>query len=194
MRARRIVALLVALAALAGCAGSGAHGSRGGGAIERFLNGYVQSDGRVVRHDQGGDTVSEGQSYALLLTAATGRAAQFARVWGWTRSHLQRPDGLLQWRWANGHVVGHEPATDADLDAARALLVAAGRFHRPAYRAAALRIGRGILASETARVGGKLVLVAGPWARAQAIVNPSYFAPRTLALLGRPPAIRAGAT
>jgi endoglucanase len=185
MRPRRsVVALVVALAALAGCAGSGAHSRRGGGAIERFLSGYVEPDGRVVRHDQGGDTVSEGQSYALLLTAATGRGAQFARVWGWTRSHLQRPDGLLAWRWAGGRVVGRQPATDADLDAARALLVAAKRFHKPAYRAAALHIGRGILASETTRVGGKLVLVAGPWARAHAIVNPSYFAPRTLALLG----------
>src|SRR5438045_6380113 len=35
-----------------------------------FLDRYVMGDGRVARIDQGGDTVSEGQAYALLLAAA----------------------------------------------------------------------------------------------------------------------------
>ena len=36
-------------------------------AARSFLSRYVDPDGRVVRRDQGGDTVSEGVSYALLL-------------------------------------------------------------------------------------------------------------------------------
>jgi len=32
-------------------------------AAESFLDRYVEPDGRVVRLDQGGDTVSEGQAY-----------------------------------------------------------------------------------------------------------------------------------
>jgi endoglucanase len=136
-----------------------------------------------VRLDQGGDTVSEGQAYAMLLAVATGDRDRFARVWRWTQTHLQRPDGLLSYRWRAGAVADPQPAADADLDAARALLLAARRFGRPAYRRAALRIGRGILAQETTTVGGRLVLVAGPWARDRAVVDPSYDAPRALAAL-----------
>ena len=44
-------------------------------ATERFLDAYVDPDGRVVRRDQGGDTVSEGQAYALLLATAVGDEA-----------------------------------------------------------------------------------------------------------------------
>jgi endoglucanase len=154
-------------------------------ATERFLDRYAERDGRVVRRDQGGDTVSEGQAYAMLLAAATGDRRRFATVWRWTRRHLQRDDGLLSWHWAGGRVVDAQPAADADLDAARALLLAAGRFHRPAYRRAGLRIGRAILAHETTAVGGRLVLVAGPWARDGRVVNPSYFSPRAFAALRR---------
>jgi endoglucanase len=64
-----------------------------------FLDGYVDEDGQVVRPDQGGDTVSEGQAYAMLVAVGLGDAKTFARAWNWTRENLQRPDGLLSWRW-----------------------------------------------------------------------------------------------
>ena len=156
-------------------------------AVDRFLDGYVEPDGRVVRRDQGGDTVSEGQAYAMLLTAAIGDRERFELVWQWTRENLQRPDRLLSWLWRDGGVADPQPATDADLDAAHALLVAAERFREPGYRAEARRIGRGILAQEAARTKGTRVMVAGPWARAQRphAVNPSYFSPLGLRRLAR---------
>jgi endoglucanase len=140
----------------------------------------VDADGRVVRRDQGGDTVSEGQSYALLLSAAIGDRTRFDQVWRWTQRHMQRPDGLLSWR-----VGDPQSAADADLDAARALLVAGRRFGRPALVREARRMARSVSIEESTSVGGRRVLVAGPWARAQAIVNPSYLAPQTLSLRGR---------
>jgi endo-1,4-beta-D-glucanase Y len=153
-------------------------------AAERFLDRYVQEDGRVVRHDQGGDTVSEGQAYALLLAAAHGDEERFARVWEWTRAHLRRPDGLLAWRWADGRVADDEPATDADLDAARALLVAAQRFDEPRYADEGRAIGRAVAEHATTWAAEKTVLVAGPWARDEAVVNPSYWSPRAYRALG----------
>ncbi len=57
------------------------------------------------------------------------------------------------------------PAADADLDAARALALAARRFDRPAYASAARRLGAALLREQTARAVGTTVLVAGPWAR-----------------------------
>ena len=148
-----------------------------------FLNRYVASDGRVVRVDQGNDTVSGGQAQAMLLAAALGQRGRFASVWGWARRHIQLRDGLLASRWASGRIANAQPASDADLDAARALLVASSRFHDGAYRVAGLRIAHAVLANETVTRGRVLVLVAGPWARARGIVDPGYWAPRTFAQL-----------
>jgi endoglucanase len=132
----------------------------------------------VVRRDQGGDTVSEGQAYAMLLAAATGDSDRFATVWSWTRVHLQRRDALLSWRWADGRVADPQPATDADLDAARALALAGRRFDSASYRAAGRRLAGAILRHETVQSGGDPVLSAGPWANDSRMVNPSYFSPR----------------
>jgi endoglucanase len=174
---KRLALVIVLLAALAGCGEQHESAS--------FLDRYVQDDGRVVRHDQGGDTVSEGQAYGLLLAVAAGDEDRFARIWDWTRTHLRRPDGLLAWRWADGHVVDDEPATDADLDTARALLLASKRFDEPRYRDAAMDMKRAIVDGETTWAANRTVLVAGPWARdGTIIVNPSYWSPKAFQQLG----------
>ena len=149
-----------------------------------FLQRYVTAGGRVVRWDQGGDTVSEGQAYALLLAMATGERSRFASVWHWEQSRLQRPDGLFAYRWSAGHVVGADPATDADLETAWALVLASSRFGVPDYAHQGLRVADAVLAHETVTAGGRLELVAGPWARtAPYVVNPSYLAPEAMEAL-----------
>jgi cellulose synthase (UDP-forming) len=151
-------------------------------AAESFFSRYVQPDGRVVRTDQGGDTVSEGQAYAMLLAVALDDKARFDQVWDWTKDNLQRDDGLLAYHWSNGHTDSSEPATDADLDAARALALAGKRFESDDYVNAGVRIGDAVLQDETSEVSGLPVLVAGPWARSSTpVVNPSYFSPRAYA-------------
>lgn len=154
-------------------------------ASKDFLDSYVDPDGRVVRRDQGGDTVSEGQAYAMLVAVGIDDQERFDRVWRWTRENLQRPDGLLSFLWRDGAVADPQPASDADLDAARALLLAATRFDDQSYRRAGLKIAKGIAEAETARSGGETVMLAGPWAdyEDRLVVNPSYFAPRSYALL-----------
>jgi endo-1,4-beta-D-glucanase Y len=173
-----VVLTLVVAVLVAGC---GDEPQRSG-----FLDRYVDADGRVVRHDQGGDTVSEGQAYAMLLSVAAGDRERFARVWDWTRTHLRRSDGLLAWRWADGKVVGDEPAADADLDAARALALAADRFREPGYGRDSRALVRAIVRDETAWAADRTVLVAGRWARDRAVVNPSYWSPRAYQDLGFP--------
>jgi endoglucanase len=148
-----------------------------------FLARYLRPDGRVARLDQGNDTVSAGQAQAMLITLAVGDRRRFARTWAWTQRHLARPDHLLASRWSAGRIVDAQPASDADIDAARALLLAAQRFHAPGYGRAGLQIARSALRRETAMRGGVRVLLAGPWARIRGTVNPGYWAPRTLALL-----------
>jgi endoglucanase len=163
----------------------GSHGAVAAGAVEHFLRTYVDGNGRVVRHDQGGDTVSEGQAYAMLLATAIGDRDTFRRVWRWTDLELRRDDGLLSYLWRDGRVADAQAAADADLDAAWALLLAADRFRVPAYRRAGVALGRAILAGEVAHVVRGPVLVAGPWAMASPhTINPSYFSPGAYVALG----------
>jgi endoglucanase len=203
--ARALTVLLVA-AAVAGCgqsvqgaalpvsraarpapAGPAPTDPRARDAVYAFLDGYVNADGRVVRRDQGGDTVGEGQAYGMLAAAAVGDGARFDRMWRWTQDHLMRRDGLLSFRWAQGRVQDPQAAADADLDAAHALLVGSCSLHRPDLRAAGLRLGSEVLAHETGRSAGGPVLAAGPWAARgrRIVVNPSYLDPQTLMWLAR---------
>jgi len=155
-------------------------------AVRSFLAAFMNADGRVIRVDQGRDTVSEGQAYAMLLAVAVDDADVFARAWGWARAHLQRPDGLLSWHWVNGSVADPQSAADADVIAAWALDLASQRFHTPTYQAAARTMARSILSKETIVYGGGRLLVAGPWARAEpAWIDPSYFTPAAFADLAK---------
>ena len=139
-----------------------------------FLDRYVDPDGRVVRRDQGGDTVSEGQAYGLLLAQVAGDSDAVGRIWEWTAEHIQRPDGLLSFRADAERVLDDEAASDADVLAAWALL-RAGDEHRDA----GLRLADAVLSHEVVEVPGVgPVLAAGPWAvGSPATLNPSYWAP-----------------
>jgi endoglucanase len=145
-------------------------------AAEDFLDRYVDEDGRVVRHDQGGDTVSEGQSYALLLAQVAGDGRTFARVWDWTSANLLRRDGLLASRADSERIIDGNPASDGDLVTAWALLRASGP-DAGELRRAGRRMARAMLAREIAAPPAPGLLAAGPWGTGQpASLNPSYWA------------------
>ncbi|MFG1929974.1 glycosyl hydrolase family 8 [Mycobacterium sp. NPDC048908] len=164
---------------------------------QRFLNDYVEPDGRVVRRDEGGDVVSEGQAYGMLIAVAVGDENRFRSIWNWTKTHLRRADGLLAWRWADTKITDVNSAADADLDAARSLLLAGRRFQAPQFTEDGRRLGVAIVETETVAVGtgtapssdvnppGTWVagsgrtLVGGNWATTPPyLVNPGYFSPR----------------
>jgi endoglucanase len=182
--AAAVVVLLVAVAPRGSSSGSGGVQAMSG-ASQQFLSKYVAADGRVVRRDQGGDVVSEGQAYAMLISAALGDRATFGKVWRWTRTHLQRRDQLLSSLWRGGAVADRHPAADADVDAAHALIMAGRRFEDPGLDSAGRRIAAAILARETVSTTLGPVLAAGPWAVRQRIVNPSYFSPSAFRELAR---------
>lgn len=150
-----------------------------------FLDAYVDDDGRVVRRDQGGDTVSEGQAYGMLVALVADDQDRFDAIWAWTQDNLGRDDGLFSWRWQDGQVVDPSSASDAEVDVARALVVAADVFDDPSYRAAGVAVGRALLDHETVEVPEGRLLVAGQWAtEAPYRFNPSYVSPATTSLLG----------
>jgi endoglucanase len=185
--------LLLALALAYGVSRLLHSGPQRGSASERaaeaaarsFLSRYVAPDGRVVRWDQGGDTVSEGQSYALLLSQVAGDPGLFERVWSWTSGHLRRPDGLLAYLADSDKIRDPTPASDADLVTAWALARTRGP-QATAYHDAGRRIAEAVLRLETTSRGGRTILTAGPWATGSpASINPSYWALPALAGLAR---------
>jgi endo-1,4-beta-D-glucanase Y len=157
-------------------------------AATRFLNRYVTSDGRVIRHDQGGDIVSEGQAYAMLIAEVAQRAALVRTIWSWTNEHLGRSDGLFAWHaTGSGQILNPQPATDADVLIAYALLRYRGA-DQAALHAAGRRVAAAVLANESVTLpDGALLLVAGPWARSTSppTVDPSYLMPGVFEALAR---------
>ena len=133
-----------------------------------FLDRYVDPDGRVVRRDQGGDTVSEGQSYGLLLAQVAQRPELERSIDAWTE-RLRRSDGLLSFlAGPDGTVLDPQAASDGDLVVAWARQ-RSGNDRGPPLADAVLR-------AEVVDVGGQPLLAAGPWATgAPATLNPSYW-------------------
>ena len=151
-----------------------------------FLAANVDPDGRVVRRDQDGDTVSEGQAYAMLVAVALGDRATFRAVWSWTSRHLVRPDQTLSWHWRDGSVADASSAADADLDAARALVIAGRAFEDAELTTAGIKLGQAVLDVETVVTPLGRILVAGDWAREDPYAyNPSYPSPVAFHLLHR---------
>lgn len=149
-------------------------------AATRFLAHYVTSDGRVIRRDQGGDIVSEGQAYAMLIAEAANKPALVQTIWSWTAAHLQRPDGLFAWHaTGGGQIEDPQSATDADVLIAYALVRYVGP-HQAALHGAGRRVANAVIANESvALADGSPLLVAGPWARSKSrpTVDPSYLMP-----------------
>ena len=148
-------------------------------AAHAFLTRYVTSDGRVIRHDQGGDIVSEGEAYGMLIAELAGDTATTQSIWAWTKQHLQRSDGLLSYHASgSGSVLDTQAASDADILAAFALL----RYDGPnesELHADGKRLAAAVLAHETSQLpDGTPVVAAGPWAVTSVpTVDPSYWMP-----------------
>jgi endo-1,4-beta-D-glucanase Y len=188
---RRVAALLlsaavsVATGALVSTSPSGALAhprlvKQSASAAKHFLSTYVTSDGRVLRLDQGGDIVSEGQAYGMLIAEIAGEPNRARTVWGWTERHLHLNDGLFAWlATGKGTVESRQSATDADVLLAFALLRYKGQGATSLHRAGKV-VARAVLAYESVDLAnGSPVLVAGPWAKSSSppVVDPSYLMP-----------------
>ncbi len=157
---------------------------------------FISPEGRVVISERSGESISEGQAYALLRAVWAGDRDTCSRVYAWTWMNLSRRagpgDALLAWRWGPGkdgagQILDGNTATDGNLDYALALALAAGRGWRPGpglpdYAEEAHRVLDGILALETVSLpSGELLLTPGNWHedRPPYLLNPSYFSPAT---------------
>jgi endo-1,4-beta-D-glucanase Y len=149
---------------------------------------FITGEGRVRDRPPVGwdETTSEGQAYALLRAVWIDDRPTFDQVWAWTRDHLRpRGDSLLSWLWGPDHhggfgVLSASSATDADEDAALALVLAGRRWNNDGYLADARQMLLDIWNKEVVRSEGTYYVAAGDWAGnsgQQVVVNPSYLAP-----------------
>jgi endo-1,4-beta-D-glucanase Y len=152
-----------------------------------FVERHIQRDGRVIDFDTAEQhSTSEGQSYGLFLALVHNDRSTFDRVLRWTDLNLaagKLAQRLPAWRWgrkADGGwgVLDENPASDADLWIAYALLEAGRLWNEPGYKA----LGRSVLSNATRE---EIVSLPGlgrmllPWPRSIAHgplwrLNPSY--------------------
>ena len=123
------------------------------------------------------EVASEGIAYGMLLAVGIGDRQTFDGLWQFYREH-RNGNGVMNWLHAPcGGEIGGNGASDADLDAAMALLLAESRWGGFAADAGALVAAIGT--HETEQCGdGSIVLKPGDaWGGCGGTVNPSYFSP-----------------
>jgi endoglucanase len=163
---------------------------------------FIQSDGRVIDFEASDRSTSEGQAYAMLRAVFIDDADTFALTLNWSENNLQRlekgqrKDSLWAWQWGRnqkgewGSIDGNF-ASDGDIDAITALILASRRWQRPEYLELAKTKLRDLWRLSTAvGTGGKRYLLPGP---ASAFVpnsstlylNPSYLSPYAFRLFAQ---------
>lgn len=155
---------------------------------------FIQSDGRVIDYEASDRSTSEGQAYALLRAVLINDPATFALTLNWSENNLQRQvggkrtDSLWAWKWGrkedgNWGVIDSNFASDGDIDAITALILASRRWHQPEYlKLAKLKLQDLWNLSTISKTQGKRYLLPGPIAAfvpdaSTVYLNPSYFAP-----------------
>ncbi|HEY9877947.1 MAG TPA: glycosyl hydrolase family 8 [Leptolyngbyaceae cyanobacterium] len=104
---------------------------------------FIQPDGRVIDWESNARTVSEGQAYAMLRAVLVDDPDTFDRTLKWAENNLRRTgsgqgDSLWTWKWGERSdktwgVIDGNFASDADIDAATALILASRRWNRADY-------------------------------------------------------------
>lgn len=175
---------------------------------------FIQADGRVIDWESDARTVSEGQAYAMLRAVLADDAATFDRTLNWAENNLrrsapeqansadpaqnQRPDSLWAWKWGqdpqgNWGILDQNFASDADLDAITALILASRRWNRPDYLELAQTKLNDLWQLSTVAAPdkpSKRYFLPGPTAAFQPqpnqiYLNPSYLAPYAFRLFAQ---------
>lgn len=151
---------------------------------------WERETGRTLDKERNSITTSEGQSYTMLRAVWQSDKATFDKTWEWTKDHIQREDELFSWKWGEksdgtyGVLTdegGQNTASDADVDIAFALMMAAGRWQQQEYADEAKKLIPAIWEKEVVTIQGKPYLASNDLEKNSStddvVMNPSYFAP-----------------
>jgi endoglucanase len=152
-----------------------------------YVQRFIQDDGRVIDHSASGISTSEGQAYAMLRAVWVGDRPVFDQTLRWALNNLNsgiRNDHLWAWKWGKDPqgkwgVLDKAFASDADQDAALALILASRIWNNEQYAEQARAMLGDLWTSGTVEVGGRRYLLAGDsLCKGSACrINPSYYAP-----------------
>ncbi|MEO0405955.1 MAG: glycosyl hydrolase family 8 [Cyanobacteria bacterium P01_A01_bin.135] len=168
---------------------------------------FIQADGRVIDREASDRSISEGQAYALLRAVMSDDPETFSVVLTWSENNLRvRENGepihqLWAWKWGRNDAdqwgtIDANFASDADLDACVALILAARRWDKPEY----LDLARTKLADlwdlstvpipDRQLLTGNRLFIPGPKESFQPnlseiVLNPSYLAPYAFRLFAQ---------
>ncbi|WP_066735735.1 cellulose synthase complex periplasmic endoglucanase BcsZ [Cupriavidus sp. D384] len=134
---------------------------------DAFRRDTISQDGRVIDASTSQQvTVSEGQSYGLFFALVANDRATFDKLLAWTENNLAQGDlttHLPAWIWGKRTegepagtwgVIDPNPASDADLWIAYALLEAGRLWNERRYTALGTVVARRVLREETAVLPG----------------------------------------
>lgn len=131
------------------------------------------------RGENGSNTVSEGIGYGMIIfvymdNAQNNTQEKFDKLWKYYLSFQDNQTGLMNWKTNGCSGVGQEgAATDADLDAAFALLMAYKQWGNESYLTDAKKLIGKIWELEV-ESGSKILRAGNRWTEPS--YNPSYFA------------------
>jgi Endoglucanase Y len=140
-------------------------------------------NGKVIRPENANDTISEGIAYGMLIAVNMNDQTLFDSLWGTWKSN-SAVGSLMTWCLGSGGSATGTPcatsggtATDADEDAAYALLMA-GKLWGGTYNLAAVTMIGNIWIYDIDGAGTKLPKGGSQYGSpAAAATSPSYFAP-----------------
>lgn len=136
-----------------------------------YVAGFMDNQIRVIDHDAGDRTTSEGQAYGLFFSLVANDRPRFDGLLRWTERNLASGDltaRLPAWLWGCGKdnqwgVLDSNSAADADLWIAYVLLEAGEAWNEPRYTNVGLSLAHRIASQEVIQVPGLgTVLAPGP--------------------------------
>ena len=168
---------------------------------EAYRKRFIQGDGRIIDWEAEEKSTSEGQAYAMFRAVFADDRESFDRTLKWSESNLQRRDAqgkpmdsLWAWKWgknASNQWVQLDPnfASDADIDACFALILASDRWNRPDYLTLAKTKLKDLWDFSTVTHNGQTYLLPGPKIAFRQgdrlTLNPSYLAPYAFRLFAQ---------
>ena len=127
-----------------------------------YVAGFMDNQVRVIDHDAGDRTTSEGQAYGMFFALVANDRSHFDGLLRWTEQNLADNDltaHLPAWLWGHGKdnqwgVLDRNSAADADLWMAYTLLEAGKAWNEPRYTKLGSALARQIAAKEVVQVPG----------------------------------------
>lgn len=129
---------------------------------EAYCHSFVDPQGRVIDHQGGDRTTSEGESYAMFFAVVANDRPRFEKLLSWTRDNLAHGDMTAHrpgWEWGKApdgqwKLLDANSASDADLWMCYSLAEAGRLWKVPSYTALARVMAARIAQEEVVRLPG----------------------------------------